>query len=313
MITAHSKSIIFFGALLLAGCASPLFKSERAPAETLYVSEPVTAHGLFGKSVEGPAVDRQGHLYFVHNLERGTVGTIIKWSPGKEPQTWLELPQGVVGNSIRFNKEGHLLLADYKGHRIFKVDVETKALQVVIEHREMNQPNDFAIARDGSLFMSDPTWSKKKKGNIWVSDAQGHVQLFDTNLGAPNGIDLSPDESLLYYGESISGTIYRYNVRGGSGSGKSVFYKFKPDTIDGLRTDSAGNVYVARITQGSIDCISPEGKLLHSIPLLGKEPTNLAFGGNDGRTLFVTVRDGGYIESFRTEFPGRGWQLSRGK
>lgn len=296
----------------VCGCVSlqPLL---RDPAETLYISEPVSTHGVFSKSIEGPAVDQHGHLYFVHNLRKGTQGTIVKMVPNEEPQLWLELPQGVVGNSIRFDAKGGMYVADYKGHRIFHVDTDGKTVSAVMEHPAMNQPNDFAISRDGSFYMSDPSWSKRQNGNLWVRGPGGEVQLLDTNVKASNGIDLNPQETLLYMGESISGTIYSYRLENKKLFDKKVFYKFEPDTIDGLRTDSEGNVYVARITKGSIDCVSPEGKLLRSIPLVGREPTNLAFGGKDGRTIYVTLRDGGYIESFRVEFPGREWELSRKK
>jgi signal peptidase len=62
---------------------------------------------------------------------------------------------------------------------------------------------------------------------------------------------------------------------------------------------------VARILKGTIAVLSPQGKLKQEIQLQGKEPTNLAFGGNDGKTVFVTQRKGGFIESFRTDRPGR--------
>lgn len=302
---------LFLLSILIASCAHTSLRRE--PAETLYVSEPLSAPGRFSKSVEGPAVDVHDNLYFVHNLNRGTLGTIVQLIPHQEPQVWLELPAGVVGNSIRFDASGKMFLADYKGHRIFQIHAGTKELTSVMEHPVMNQPNDFAIGRNGSFYMSDPTWDKRKKGHLWVRSPQGEVQLLDANAGASNGIDINLDETILYYGDSISGSIYSYHLANGKVFDKKLFYKFAPDTIDGLRTDSQGNVYVARITKGSVDCVSPEGKLIRSIPLIGKEPSNLAFGGRDGRTVFVTMRDGGYIESFRAEFPGREWVLRRQK
>jgi signal peptidase len=80
---------------------------------------------------------------------------------------------------------------------------------------------------------------------------------------------------------------------------------FEADTIDGLRTDVDGRLLVARILKGSIAIVSADGKLLREVALQGKEPTNVAFGGPDGKTVFVTQRKGGYIESFRTDRAGR--------
>ena len=81
--------------------------------------------------------------------------------------------------------------------------------------------------------------------------------------------------------------------------------RFDDFDIDGLRTDTGGDLFVARILKGTIAVLSPQGKLKREIMLNAKEPTNLAFGGNDGKTVFVTQRKGGFIESFRTDRPGR--------
>jgi signal peptidase len=81
--------------------------------------------------------------------------------------------------------------------------------------------------------------------------------------------------------------------------------RFDDFGIDGLRTDTEGNLFVARILKGTIAVLTPQGKLTREIKLTAKEPTNLAFGGHDGKTIFVTQRQGGFIESFRTDRPGR--------
>lgn len=305
------SSLLPLAILLVTACVTaPPSQTHREPAETLYVAEAITSLGLFGKSIEGPAVDKEGNLYVVNFLKNGTIGIV---RPQKEPELWLELPEGAVGNSIRFDKNGKMFVADYKGHRIFQIDRTSKKISVFLENAEMNQPNDFAISSSGFMFMSDPSWNARKKGNIWVANPQGEVQRAATDVVAANGIDISPDETQLYFGDSKSGYVFSYDLENGKLANKKVIYKFKPDTIDGLRTDLAGNIYVARITRGSIDYITPRGQLLRSIPTLGKEPTNIAFGGPDGKTVYITMRDGGYIESFRVEYPGREWTLQHPK
>ena len=62
---------------------------------------------------------------------------------------------------------------------------------------------------------------------------------------------------------------------------------------------------VARILKGAVAVLTPAGKLKREIALTAMEPTNLAFGGSDGNTVFVTQRQGGYVESFRSDHPGR--------
>ena len=75
--------------------------------------------------------------------------------------------------------------------------------------------------------------------------------------------------------------------------------------LDGLRTDVAGNIYITRPATGLVTRVSADGGSARDIRLLGKNPSNLTFGGPDGRTVFVTQVDGGFVESFRVDRPGR--------
>ena len=75
--------------------------------------------------------------------------------------------------------------------------------------------------------------------------------------------------------------------------------------LDGLRTDVDGRIFVTRPRAGTVAILTPDGTLAREVPLRGKVPTNLTFGGPDGKTVFVTQADGRFIESFRTDRPGR--------
>lgn len=113
--------------------------------------------------------------------------------------------------------------------------------------------------------------------------------------------------------ESSSGQIWSYAINGNELTAAKMVKAFQPDTVDGLRTDVAGRLYVARILKGTIALMKPNGAVEREITLKAKEPTNLAFGGSDGKTVFVTQRQGGFIESFRTDQPGREHCLQRGR
>uniref|UniRef100_UPI001C2F77BC SMP-30/gluconolactonase/LRE family protein n=1 Tax=Cohnella sp. GbtcB17 TaxID=2824762 RepID=UPI001C2F77BC len=89
------------------------------------------------------------------------------------------------------------------------------------------------------------------------------------------------------------------------------YLTFPDSGMDGIRCDMAGNLYVTRIGTGCIAQINPRGEVVREIPQHGKNCTNLTFGGADGRTCYVTMVDGGNIEKFRSEFPGRRWGLLR--
>lgn len=281
----------------------------RPHAEELYVSKPISSPGLFPNGIEGPAVDSKGNLYVVNFGSRGTIGIL---RPGQTPELWLKLPTGSVGNSIRINKDGRMFVADYKAHNVFSIDIQSKKMDVLFQSAEMNQPNDMTISSKNTIYLSDPNWKDQKKGGIWVYKNGDTAPLkMASDLAAVNGIDLDADETHLYFSESISGSIFSMEITGNTLTNKKLIYKFDPDTVDGIRFDSAGHLFVTRIQRSKIDVISTQGTLLRSIALQGQNPTNLAFGGADGKTVYVTIRDGGYIESFKTESPGREWTLQQ--
>jgi sugar lactone lactonase YvrE len=81
---------------------------------------------------------------------------------------------------------------------------------------------------------------------------------------------------------------------------------FSDFELDGLRIDAAERALVARPGAGTIAILSPAGSPLREVTLNGKDSTNRCFGGADGTTVYITQRDGGFIESFRVDIPGRG-------
>ena len=131
-------------------------------------------------------------------------------------------------------------------------------------------------------------------------------------MGATNGIDLSPDETTLYVGEADSNKIRAFRIDGATLSGGATIATFpapqKSFDLDGLRTDATGRIFVTQNGAGKIVILKPDGSEAHPpVTTTGKNPSNLTFGGPDGKTVFVTQRDGdfGFIESFRVDTPGR--------
>lgn len=292
------------GKLLLSGLIA---FSTSAQADVSASAEVFTSQGLFTKGIEGPAVDKDGNLYVVNFEKSGTIGVVKSGS--NKPELFITLPDGGISNSIRFNTKYEMLVADRIKHQILKIDLKSKTITVIATNKDFNQPNDFTVSKSGDLYLSDPSWSSKKKGHIWLLTSDGKFSIIGKDLKAVNGIELSPDESKLYFTESISGGLYSFDLKDRKLTNKKLLYQFKKDTVDGIKVDSAGVIYAVRIGEGKVDRISPEGKLLSSIQLHGKEPTNLTFGGIDGKTLFITIRDQGNIETFKTTVPGRDWHL----
>jgi len=256
----------------------------------------------FTKGVEGPAVDKMGNLFAVNFQEEGT---IAKVTDKNTAGIFLKLPNSSVGNGIRFDKAGNMYIADYVNHNILKVASGSVEPSVYAHSDLMNQPNDIAIMDNGIIFASDPNW-QKSTGNIWRIDTNGQVNSLESNMGTTNGIEVSPDNKTLYVNESVQRKIWRYTLdKTGNISGKSLFYSFEDHGLDGMRTDRQGNLYVARYGAGVVAILSPTGKLLRTVKLTGKFPTNVAFGGKDGKQVFVTMQQRGAIETFQSDFAGR--------
>jgi sugar lactone lactonase YvrE len=294
-------TLIFFIAIILIACSH----TKKVASAELYRSSDFTAVKSFTSGAEGPAVDKDGNVYAVNFSKEGTIGKI---TPAGEGSIFLELPHGSVGNGIRFNNNGDMLIADYTRHNVLKVDMASKQISVHAHDSTMNQPNDIAIDDKDGLFASDPNW-KAGKGRIWRIDPDGKIFILEDNMGTTNGIEVSPDGKRLYVNESVQRKVWAYDLsEGGAISNKRLLIDFPDFGMDGMRCDVDGNLYIARHGKGVIAKVSPAGKLLREIKLTGTKPSNVAFGGSDGRTVYVTLQDRGNIESFRVEAPGREWK-----
>ena len=175
----------------------------------------------------------------------------------------------------------------------------------------MNQPNDIAIAASDIIFASDPNWAGSW-GQIWRIDPDGVVTLLETDMGTTNGIEVGPNEDILYVNETVQRNVWAYDLSPrGEISNKRLLIRFADFGMDGMRCDVDGNLYITRWGKGTVVKLSPAGKLVQEIELGGAHCTNIAFGGPDGCTCYVTVADRGNVETFRVDRPGRAWQLAR--
>lgn len=320
------KSISFRGfsplVLLLVG-GSTLFSgacqtgARQASGDIDPISSPVdtsdhatdfTPEGEFTSGIEGPATDKEGFTYVVNFAQQGTIGRV---SPEGESEHFVDLPAGSVGNGIRISREGWLFVADYTGHNVLKIDPESREISVFAHEAAMNQPNDLAIRSDGTLFASDPNWGAST-GNLWRIDLDGSVHPLASDMSTTNGIEVSPDETRLYVNESVSRKVWIFDLSpAGEISGKRLLIEFPDFGMDGMRCDTAGNLYITRHGKGSVAVVSPEGALIREVWTTGKKPSNISFGGPEGKTCYVTLQDRGCLETFEAAHPGRSRSLIR--
>src|SRR5207249_3311065 len=179
-------SVLSFGMALIGSAA--------ATNETLFVATPLTEEGAFTAGIEGPACDAQGNIYAVNFAKQQTIGKV---TPDGKGTVYVELPGKSVGNGIRFSPQGIMFVADYAAHNVLRIEPATRAITVFAHSDEMHQPNDLAIASDGTLYASDPNWNDGT-GQLWRIDKDGSVKRIAEKMGTANGIEVSPDGRTLY-------------------------------------------------------------------------------------------------------------------
>ena len=272
--------------------------------EKLFVAEPLTQPKEFTAGIEGPQCDAAGNVYAVNFKEEGTIGKV---TPQGKAELFITLPNKSVGNGIVFDRAGAMFIADYVNHNVLKVDMATKQISVFAHQDGMNQPNDLAIGPDEVLWASDPDWGNST-GQLWRIDRQSKVTKVATDLGTTNGIEVSPDGKTLYVNESVQRGIWAFTITADGLKDKRLLKQFPDHGFDGMRCDIDGNLYVTRHGKGTVAVVSPKGEVLREIDVLGKMPSNLCFGGSDGRTVYVTEVEQTRLVKFRVERPGLAWQ-----
>jgi sugar lactone lactonase YvrE len=275
-----------------------------ADKETLFKARPLTAENSFTPGIEGPACDAKGNVYAVNFARQQTIGKVT--SDGKS-EIWVTLPGKSTGNGIVFDRQGQMYVADYVGHNVLRIDPKTRKVTVFAHDDRMNQPNDLAIAPDGTLYASDPNWGDGT-GQLWRIDRQGKTHRAAEKMGTTNGIEVSPDGKTLYVNESVQLNVWAFTIRpDGSLADKRLLKKFEGFGLDGMRCDVDGNLYISRYGKGTVVVLSPKGKVLREIDVLGKSPSNLCFGGPDGQTVYVTEVGHRRMVQFRVDRPGLAW------
>ena len=200
-------------------------------------------------------------------------------------------------NGLAFSPDGLLTICQHGNRRVLRVNPhgDTTVIADSYEGKRLNSPNDLVYRSDGTLFFTDPPFGLASPDDAELDFSgvfaarDGEVRLVTDELRGPNGLAFSPDERWLYVGnwdfERV--VVMRYDAETGEGS---VFYDMTgapgEDAIDGLKVDGDGNLYVCG--PGGIWVLSPDGRHLGTLRL-PEAPHNLAWGDDDGRTLYITA------------------------
>ena len=209
-------------------------------------------------------------------------------------------------NGLTVDRQGRLTINEHGNRRVTRLEKDGRLIVVAdrYEGKRLNSPNDLVYRSDGTLFLTDPPFGlpkfyddpRKELSHSGVYALRnGKLKLVSKDLKGPNGIALSPDENYLYVGnwDPEKKVVMRYDVDlEGNLSKGEVFFDMTSapgeDAIDGVKVDQQGNLYVSG--PGGVWVISPRGKHLGTI-LAPKHPHNMAWGGEDGKTLYMTAGD----------------------
>ncbi len=220
-------------------------------------------------------------------------------------------------NGLTLDGKGRLTINEHGNRRVTRLgkDGSVTVLADRYQGKRLNSPNDLVYRSDGTLYFTDPPFGLPKfyddpRKELPYSGVfclyKGQLKLVTTDLKGPNGIAFSPDEKYLYVGnwDPEKKVVMRYEVAAdGSLSNGRVFYDMTgakgEDALDGIKVDLKGNLYVSG--PGGIWILSPAGKHLGTI-IAPMHPHNMAWGDEDGKTLYLCARSGLY--RIRLDIPG---------
>lgn len=255
--------------------------------------------------LEGPAFDRAGVFYCtdLHN------GRILRVAPGKVE---VVADYGGAPNGLKVHRDGRLFVACHE-RGIAAVDPRTGAVTTVVDRyrgERFRAPNDLLFAADGDLYFTDPGAADlaDPHGRLYRLRAGGEIELLLDRLPFPNGLALSADERLLFIAMTRANQVWRAGLMpDGRLHRVSVFAQLSGGMSgpDGLAVDESGNLAVAHFGRGAVWLLSRLGDTIARIrSVAGLGTSNLAFGGSDRRTLWITESETGSILEARLPAPG---------
>ncbi len=286
-------------------------------------SEPIEdlADGFGGAHgpAEGPLWWKEGHyLLFsdIHNDRR------MKYEPGKAATVFQEPTNRA--NGLTRDLQGRLIACEHDSRRVTRQEPDGSITVIAnsFQGRRLNRPNDVVVKSDGSIYFTDPwtspaapeQWDLTFSGVYRVSADLGTLTLLIGDFVLPNGLAFSPDERVLYINDTRRGHIRAFELLPNGTLAKQTDRVFadlrgpEPGVPDGMKVDVEGNVYCGGA--GGIWIMDPNGKQLGRIAHGASATTNIAFGGDDWKTLYFTSRN--HLGAVRLKIAGLPVPVGRG-
>jgi gluconolactonase len=256
--------------------------------------------------LEGPVWHPDGYLLFSDI----PASRIYKWSGGASAEVWRE-PSG-QSNGLTLDRQRRLVACEHGNRRVSRAEADGTVLAIAetYEGKRLNSPNDVVVKSDGTIYFTDPPYGiqpdqrEQPCNGLYRIQPDGRLDLLIDDFDRPNGLAFSPDESILYVGDSPRRHVRAFDVGPDGGlSNSRVFADMdhpQPGSPDGMKVDEAGNLYVTGAT--GVWVFEPDGTHL-GVVVTPERPANCAWGDADRQTLYITARTSLY--RVRVKVPGR--------
>ena len=288
---ALAASLLFVqlpGTLPVHGQSMDSVKTVKPGARLVQVSNQFTF-------TEGPAVDRQGVIYFTDQPNDKI------WTYDTNGKLAVFMDKTGRSNGLYFDKKGTLFACADENNEIWAISPKGKPTVVLsaVQGRKLNGPNDLWIDRKGGIFFTDPYyqrdyWTRKKaemdgQKVYYLPKGKQEPVVVDGDLKQPNGIVGTPDGKYLYVADIGASRTYKYQINpDGSLTNRQLFVN---QGSDGMTLDNQGNVY---LTGRGVTMYDPAGTKIGNIAVPARWVGNVCFGGKDRTTLFITASESVY-------------------
>jgi gluconolactonase len=253
---------------------------------------------------EAPAYSHEGYFLWADVPS----GKMWRWTPGGPQSLFREAANKTIGAA--YDAKGNLYLCETAPPRLVRITPkgDTEVVAAQWQGKRLNSPNSVAVRKDGNVYFTDPAFGSADAAReldfygvyrVDPDNKREPLSVVAKPKGRPNGIAISPDGRRLYVAVSDERAVYAYDLSGkGEVSNERVFLSKIAGVPGGVATDEKGNVYVAA---RGVQIYSPDAKLLHTIEVT-EQPSDIAFGGADGKVLLITAGPSVYI----AEMPVKG-------